>query len=115
MRLRNSVLSILLSTTVFAGTTLLSSPKAALAAGEESRKVKFSFKPEYPELARRMNIKGVARVQAVVNAKGDVVSVKDVGGNPVLLQALSRAVAQWKYEPAQTSSTVDVSYEFTPQ
>ena len=80
---------------------------------QENRKAKVSIPPEYPELARRLNIKGVARVQITISTGGDVTDVKEVGGNPVLLDALKRAVRKWKYEPGK-ESTVEVKFDFVP-
>lgn len=82
------------------------------ASDTQERKVKTSPPPEYPELARRMNVKGSARVQITVSAHGDVTNVKEVGGNPLLLDALKRAVQKWKYEPADKENTIDVKYDF---
>jgi TonB family protein len=78
----------------------------------ETRKLKYGQPPEYPELARRMNISGLAKVVATVSAKGSVVQVRELGGNPVLVEALLRAVKTWTYEPSRDLSTVEVKYEF---
>jgi TonB family protein len=83
-----------------------------LAYGEDARKVKTSAPPEYPELARRMNIRGVARVEVTITPEGAVKSVKELGGNPVLVDALIRAVKKWKYEPADKTSVVEVKFDF---
>ena len=84
------------------------------APAQEERKLKTSVPPEYPELARRMNLKGKARVELTVAPDGTVTHVKDLGGNPVLLDALVRAVKKWKYMPATIESIVQVTYEFGP-
>ena len=76
------------------------------------RKVKSSAPPEYPELARKLNIQGMARVLLTVTADGKVVNVKDLGGNPILVAALVDAVKKWKYEPADRESAVEVRFEF---
>jgi TonB family protein len=81
---------------------------------QETRKVKISVQPEYPELARRMHLKGVARVQITITKEGTIRAVKDLGGNPVLVDALTRAVQKWKYEPAAQESIVEVKFDFTP-
>jgi TonB family protein len=81
---------------------------------QESRKARINVPPEYPELARRLNLKGIARVEIKVSASGDVTDVKEVGGNPVLLEALKRAVKKWKYEPSERENTIEVKYEFVP-
>ncbi len=82
-------------------------------AQSASRKLKTSVPPEYPELARRLNLKGVVRVQVKVAPEGAVKEIKELGGNPVLLDALVRAVKKWKYEPADKESVVEVQYDFT--
>jgi TonB family protein len=81
----------------------------------EDRKVKSSPPPEYPELARRLNIKGIARVRVTVAPDGNVKDVKELGGNPVLVEALARAVRKWKYEPAQATTLIEVKYDFGQQ
>ena len=59
------------------------------AWGQEtiSRKVKTKVAPAYPEIARRMNITGVVKVQITVAANGSVKNAKLVGGHPVLANA----------------------------
>lgn len=78
-----------------------------------SRKPKSNPLPEYPELARKMNITGVARVLLTVAGDGSVTTVKELGGNPVLVAALVKAVKKWKYEPADAVSEFEVKFEFT--
>jgi TonB family protein len=77
-----------------------------------TRKIKYSVPPEYPELARKTNIQGVARVLLTVAVDGKVVAVKELGGNPVLVAALVQAVRKWKYEPADHDSEIEVKFEF---
>ena len=78
-----------------------------------ARKLKVSVPPEYPELARKMNIQGVARVLLTVASDGRVVGVKELGGNPVLVASLVQAVHKWKYESADRESEIEVRFEFT--
>jgi TonB family protein len=87
---------------------------SAPTRAQEGRKLKTSVPPEYPELARRMNLKGKARVELTVAPDGTVTHVKEIGGSPVLLDALVRAVKKWKYMPATMESIVQVTYEFAP-
>ncbi len=77
-----------------------------------SRKLKSGQPPEYPELAKQMNIKGTARVMVTVTADGVVKEVKEVGGHPLLIDALVRAVKKWKYEPAPKETVIEVKAEF---
>jgi TonB family protein len=77
-----------------------------------ARKMKSSTPPEYPELARKMKIEGMARVLLTVGSDGSVVKVKELGGNPVLVNALAQAAHKWKYESADRESEIEVRYEF---
>ena len=89
----------------------------ALAAGtwaQEAggRKLKTSVPPEYPELARKLGLKGMARVRITIAANGSVTAVSELGGNPILVDALTKAVKKWKYEPAANESIIEVTFEF---
>lgn len=91
----------------------LAIPGAAMQSSQaNARKLKLSVPPEYPELARKMNIQGVARVLLTVTPDGRVVGVKELGGNPVLVAALVQAVKKWKYEAADRESEIEVRFEF---
>lgn len=79
-----------------------------------ARKVKNRVDPVYPELAKRNNIIGSARVELLVTPDGRVKDVKVLGGNPVLVQAVLTAVVKWKYEPAAEESSVIVKFDFSP-
>ena len=94
--------------------TLAMSPASSQTSQSQgaTRKLKVSVPPEYPELARKMNIQGVARVLLTVTSDGRVVGVKELGGNPVLVAALVQAVRKWKYESADRESEIEVRFEF---
>ncbi|HET8891399.1 MAG TPA: energy transducer TonB [Candidatus Angelobacter sp.] len=94
--------------------TLAMSPASSQTSQSQSntRKIKVSVPPDYPELARKMNIQGVARVLLTVASDGRVVGVKELGGNPVLVAALVQAVRKWKYESADRESEIEVRFEF---
>ncbi len=79
---------------------------------QSGRKAKSNPPPDYPELARKLNIQGMARVLLTITADGKVSGVKDLGGSPILVAALSDAVKKWKYEPADRESQIEVRYEF---
>ena len=91
---------------------LMFSATNPLPGQEAPRKIKVSVPPEYPELARRMNIQGVARVLLIVAPDGSVIEVKELGGNPVLVSALVQAVKKWRYERADGVSTIEVRFDF---
>lgn len=76
------------------------------------RKVATRVAPIYPELAKKMHIRGVVRVEAVVKPNGAVKSTRILGGNPVLIESAKDAVAKWKFEPAQSETTEVVQLAF---
>jgi TonB family protein len=78
----------------------------------EDRAIKTRVSPVYPELAKRMRITGVVRVEATVDATGKVTAVKSLSGSHVLSPAAEEAVSKWKYAPADAASTEEVSVNF---
>lgn len=83
-----------------------------LEISNAGRKIKTKVEPEYPELAVKARISGTARVELTVTAEGTVKDVKELGGSPILLAALVRAVKQWKYEPGPKESEIEVKGTF---
>jgi TonB family protein len=81
---------------------------------EITRKVKARVSPAYPELARRMSISGVVKVQVVVAPNGSVKSTKVVGGHPLLVNAAVDAVKKWRFETASEETTGLVEFKFDP-
>jgi TonB family protein len=81
---------------------------------EITRKVKTKVAPAYPELARRMAISGVVKVQVVVAPNGSVKSTKVVGGHPLLVNAAVDAVKKWRFEAASEETTGLVEFKFDP-
>lgn len=79
------------------------------------RRAKTKVAPVYPELARKMNIIGIVKVEVVVAPNGSVKDAKVVGGHPVLANAALEAVKKWKFEPAAAESTGVVEFKFEPQ
>ncbi|HET9794483.1 MAG TPA: TonB family protein [Thermoanaerobaculia bacterium] len=60
-------------------------------------------KPEYPPVARRMNISGTVVLAVLVTEAGrvaDIRTVREAGGNMGLTQAAQKAVRQWTFRPA---------------
>ncbi len=89
---------------------------APLAWGQEkiNRKVKTKVAPLYPDLARRMNITGVVKIEITVSANGSIKNAKLVGGHPVLASAALEAVKKWRLEAGPEESTGIVEFRFDP-
>ena len=86
----------------------------AWGQAEVTRRLRSKVAPTYPELARKMNITGVVKVQITVDKNGTVKSAKLVGGHPVLANASLEAVKKWKYEPGAEETTGTVEFHFDP-
>ncbi|MEP6643136.1 MAG: energy transducer TonB [Acidobacteriaceae bacterium] len=95
-----------------ASTTVLLAPGKAFAEDALTRKVKTKIAPDYPELARRMNLVGTVRLEVVVAVNGSLKNAKVVGGHPVLATAAMDAIRRWKFEPAAGESTGTVEFRF---
>lgn len=78
------------------------------------RRAKSKIQPSYPDLARRMNLTGVVRVQVIVASNGTVKEAKVVGGHPLLANAALDAVKKWRFEPAAGETTGIVDFKFEP-
>lgn len=92
---------------------------AVIAAGQASshtpeRKVVEKTAPVYPELAKRMHITGIVKLEVVVRPNGTVKGSKTVGGNPVLIQSAMDAVSKWKFEASPDETTGVVELTFNP-
>lgn len=84
----------------------------AVPGRAEDRAVKSRVAPIYPELAKRMRISGIVKVQATVDAEGKVTDAKAVSGNHVLGAAAEDAVRKWRFEPGAGVSTIELDINF---
>jgi TonB family protein len=90
-------------------------PPAFSQDSPTKRKVSHRVVPEYPALARQMNITGKVKIEVTVAPDGHVKATRSVGGSPLLLDAATRAVKGWKFEVGPKETTEIVEFDFTPQ
>ena len=85
----------------------------AQTPGHVERKVVSRIAPFYPEIAKRMHLGGVVKLEVVIRANGTVKSTNALGGAPVLIPSATDAVRRWKFEPApeETTEIVQVVFE----
>ncbi len=104
-----ALLTLLLGAVVF-------SPSLALAQDqpEAKRKIVSKVLPVYPELARKMQISGTVRVEAVVAPNGKLKFTTVIGGSPVLAVAAVDAIEKWKWAPAPQESKELIELNFHP-
>jgi protein TonB len=97
---------------VFFATAVVASH--AWAEGGITRKLKTKVAPEYPALARRMNITGVVKLEVTVAPNGSVKTAKVVGGHPILVNAALDAVKKWRYETGTEETVGILEFRFDP-
>jgi TonB family protein len=81
---------------------------------DAKRKIVSKVAPVYPELARKMQISGTVRVEAVVAPNGKLKLTTVIGGSPVLAAAAVDAIEKWKWAPAPQESKEIIELNFHP-
>jgi protein TonB len=61
--------------------------------------------PTYPAIAQAAAIDGVVILDAIVDDRGRIQSLKVLRGHPLLAKAAIDAVQQWEYEPLKLNGT----------
>ncbi len=92
--------------------TLMAALSLALPALADGRVIKQRVSPAYPEIAKRMHIAGVVRLEVTVSTDGKVVNVKTVSGNRMLSNAAEDAVRQWHFAAGSEESVEIVDMNF---
>ena len=70
--------------------------------------------PQYPALAQRMSIKGVVKVEVIVQPDGTVKSISAKGGHPLLVDAAQQAIRHWRWKPESLESVESIEIRFNP-
>jgi TonB family protein len=79
------------------------------------RKVRVIGKPQYPELAKKLNLTGVVKIEVTIGVDGKVKRTHVVGGHPVLATEAERAAMQSEFEPGPKETTEVIEFRFGPQ
>jgi TonB family protein len=97
-------------------------PTAPLPVGGDVKAAKLlrSVPPVYPPTARTQRVAGDVKIDALIDASGNVSTMKVISGPALLHQAAMTALRQWQYEPAKldgnpTSMHLTVTVQFRLQ
>jgi TonB family protein len=71
----------------------------ATSLGIMASHVTYGPAPAYPRAAADAHVQGEVKVEAEVSRDGDVTSARVISGPPLLRDAATAAVQQWKYRP----------------
>jgi TonB family protein len=92
---------------------LLSLLLGGVVSGQElNRKVISRTAPRYPELARRMHLKGRVKLEVLIAPEGSVKSARVLGGSPVFEKSAIEAAKQWRFETAAKETQEVILLEF---
>ena len=81
---------------------------------QDSRKTVSNPVPAYPEVAKRLRLTGVVKVQVVIGADGRIKETNVIGGHPILVNAVEETLKNWKYAPASGETTTQLEFNFHP-
>lgn len=97
-------------------TALFASFGVLRSGAQESleRRVKNKVSPAYPEIARKMNLAGVVKLEVTIAPNGTVKDTKVIGGNPILVNAAMDAVKKWRFEAASDETVGVLEFKFDP-
>jgi periplasmic protein TonB len=97
-------------------------PAAPLPVGGDVKPAQLikSVPPVYPTMARTQHVSGSVKIDALIDASGNVSSMSVISGPAMLHQAALTAVKQWHYQPAEldgkpTSMHLTVTVQFRLQ
>jgi TonB family protein len=113
--MKQRVRSIGLVVALVLSTSAVHVPKA-LAQGTPvdiaKRKVKTKVVPDFPVLAKQMNVTGKVKIEVTISPDGRVTSTKVVGGSPLLVGSALDAIKKWRFEPAPKESNEIIEFDF---
>jgi TonB family protein len=84
----------------------------AQSAPVTRRPVRHMVTPAYPELAKKLNLTGTARIEVTIGADGTVKHTRVLGGHPVLAAEAERAAEKSTFEPAPTETVEVIEFKF---
>jgi len=116
MRSRPSIAVLVLAIFLFGSFAVIHRTWGQENSAEAARrKVRTRVVPDYPSLAKQMNVSGKVKIEATVAADGHVLTTKVIGGSPLLINSALEALKKWRFEPAAKDTVEMVEFEFNPQ
>lgn len=83
-------------------------------AQDSGRKILKKVPVAYPSILKSKGIGGVVRLKVFVKPDGSVRDSEVLGGNPILAESAQKSVMQWKFSPANSETTLELSVTFDP-
>jgi protein TonB len=100
-----------------AGSAIAQDTDLKVSNTEAMKAVTTKVQPDYPVIAKQLHIEGAVEVEAHINEKGTVDSVKPMTGNAVLANAAVAATKKWKFTPFTSggkavAAVADLTFNF---
>ena len=86
----------------------------AVPAQDNARKILKKVPIPYPSILKSKGIGGVVKLKVFVKPDGTVRDTEVLGGNPILAESAQKSVMQWKFSPANSETTVELTVPFDP-
>ena len=78
----------------------------------KQRKLVSRQDPQYPQIAKQMNLHGTVKIKLWITPQGSVRRSEYIGGHPLLAQAAIESLKEWRYEPVPRETTAVVEVRF---
>jgi TonB family protein len=79
---------------------------------EGKRQVKHMVTPQFPELAKKLNLNGTVRIEVIIAPDGTVKHSRILGGHPVLAAEADHAAQKSTFEPGPRETTEVIEFKF---
>src|ERR1700738_990807 len=85
---------------------------AGAMSAQTERKLTHREEPDYPEIAKKMNLHGTVKLKVWISPDGTVRRLEYVGGHPVLAESALKAGRGGEYEADTKESNIIVGLKF---
>ena len=82
------------------------------APSETKRQAKRLLSPQYPELAKKLNLSGTVRIEVTIGPDGTVKHTRVMGGHPLLAASAEEAAQKSTFEPGPKETTEVIEFKF---
>jgi TonB family protein len=83
-----------------------------ISFAQQARKPISSPAPEFPDIAKKMKLTGVVKIEVLIGADGEIKASNVVGGHPILADAAQKALKKWKYAPGNSETKALLEFKF---
>jgi TonB family protein len=79
---------------------------------EAKRQAKRLMTPQYPQLAKKLNLSGTVRIEVTIAQDGTVKHTRVLGGHPLLAASAEEAAQKSTFEPGPKETIETIEFKF---